>query len=181
WQQQGYPCLPLAVNLSAVQFRRRNLVQDIARILDESGLNPCYLELELTESMLMRNAADIIAMLQTFHDMGIRLSVDDFGTGYSNLAYLKRFPIDILKIDRSFVRDLPDDSEDAIIAQTIIAMAHSLNLRVVAEGVETAAQLEWLRRQGCDQYQGFYFSPPLPATEFERLLAQVALSAESYS
>ncbi len=169
WRERGMPLLTLSVNLSAQQFRRPQLVADIARILDSSGMPADRLELELTESMLMRHADNVVSMLNALNDMGIRLSVDDFGTGYSNLAYLKRFPIDNLKIDRSFVRDIPADADDTVIAETIIAMGRSLNLRVVAEGVETADQLAWLVNAGCHEYQGFYHSHPMPAAEFEAL------------
>jgi EAL domain-containing protein (putative c-di-GMP-specific phosphodiesterase class I) len=160
----------VAVNLSAHQFRDEGLRQTIADALGSSGLPPAYLELEITESMIMQNAERAIEILQRFRDMGTLVSIDDFGTGYSSLGYLKQFPIDSLKIDRSFVRDVPQDGDDVAITQAIIAMAHSLHLKVIAEGVESEEQLAFLRGQGCDQIQGYLISAPLPADEFERLL-----------
>lgn len=170
WQDAGLPLIGVAVNLSAHQFRDEGLRQTIAEALGSSGLPPAYLELEITESMIMQNAERAIEILQRFRDMGTLVSIDDFGTGYSSLGYLKSFPIDSLKIDRSFVRDVPHDSDDVAITQAIIAMAHSLNLKVIAEGVESSEQLEFLRKQGCDQVQGYLMSPPVPADEFASLL-----------
>jgi len=170
WQDAGLPLISVAVNLSAHQFRDEGLRQTIADALGSSGLPPAYLELEITESMIMQNAERAIEILQRFRDMGTLVSIDDFGTGYSSLGYLKQFPIDSLKIDRSFVRDVPHDGDDVAITQAIIAMAHSLHLKVIAEGVESEEQLAFLRRQGCDQIQGYLISAPLPADEFERLL-----------
>ena len=170
WQDTGLPLIGVAVNLSAHQFRDEGLRQTIAEALGGSGLPPAYLELEITESMIMQNAERAIEILQRFRDMGTMVSIDDFGTGYSSLGYLKSFPIDSLKIDRSFVRDVPRDSDDVAITQAIIAMAHSLNLKVIAEGVENEDQLEFLRKQGCDQVQGYLLSAPVPAEEFVRLL-----------
>ena len=170
WQDAGLPLISVAVNLSAHQFRDEGLRQTIADALGSSGLPPAYLELEITESMIMQNAERAIEILQRFRDMGTLVSIDDFGTGYSSLGYLKQFPIDSLKIDRSFVRDVPHDGDDVAITQAIIAMAHSLHLKVIAEGVESEQQLAFLRGQGCDQVQGYLISAPLPADEFERLL-----------
>ncbi|MDQ2694127.1 MAG: EAL domain-containing protein [Pseudomonadota bacterium] len=170
WQEAGLAPLSIAVNLSARQFRHKGFRAALLRALRESGLDPRYLELEITESMLMDNADEVIAMLGSLHEQGLQLSIDDFGTGYSSLCYLKRLPLDHLKIDKSFVRDITTDPDDAAIAQTIIAMAHSLNLTVIAEGVETAEQLAWLSRQGCDEYQGYYCSRPVSAAAFEALL-----------
>lgn len=172
WQDAGLGNLRVAVNLSARQFYREDLSESIAAILDESGLSPLDLEVELTESMVMTDVERAIGTLNRLKAIGIQISVDDFGTGYSSLSYLKRFPIDVLKIDQSFVRDITVDPDDALIATSIISLAHSLQLDVIAEGVETAAQLAYLRSHGCDQMQGFYFSPPLPADEFERMLVQ---------
>jgi EAL domain-containing protein (putative c-di-GMP-specific phosphodiesterase class I) len=157
-------------------------MDSVARALRETGLGPEWLELEVTESMLMQgvDAQGVDLTLDTLFklkDMGVRLAIDDFGTGYSSLAYLKRFPLDTLKIDRSFVKDLPRDAEDAAIAKAIIAMAHSLRLAVVAEGVETDQQLAFLRQHGCDLVQGFLFSRPVPAEEFAALLAGPQLKA----
>jgi EAL domain-containing protein (putative c-di-GMP-specific phosphodiesterase class I) len=172
WQDEGLPPLRIAVNLSARQFAQENLVEDVAAILDETGLDPALLELEITESMVMRDPEHAVKLLDRLKSMGVHLSIDDFGTGYSSLSYLKRFPIDSLKIDRSFIQDLPGDGEDAAITQAILAMAHSLRLEVIAEGVETAAQLHFLREHGCDEMQGYHFSKPLPAEDFLRLVRQ---------
>ena len=144
----------------------------VRAVLHDTGLPAERLELELTESVVMQQAAESIEHLNALKALGVRLSIDDFGTGYSSLAYLKRFPIDKLKIDRSFVDGLPDDRDDREIASTIIAMARSLGLRVLAEGVETRAQLEFLRERGCDEYQGYLFSKPVPADAIEVLLRQ---------
>lgn len=172
WQENGFPPLKMAVNLSARQFNQPNLLQKIAQILKETNLNPIYLELELTESLLVENVQQTVIILQQLHDMGIVLSLDDFGTGYSSLNYLKRFPIDVLKIDQSFVRDLVFDSDDAAITEAIISLAHSLHLRVIAEGVETEEQLNYLHANGCNEIQGYYFSRPLPADALTKLLEE---------
>ncbi|OIQ79741.1 cyclic di-GMP phosphodiesterase Gmr [mine drainage metagenome] len=171
WHNAGLPLISVAVNLSARQFRDADLPDTIANALAASGLTPSYLELEITESMIMQGSDQASQILQRFRDMGTHVSIDDFGTGYSSLSYLKHFPIDTLKIDRSFVQDLPQDADDAAITQAIIAMAHSLKLHVVAEGVENVEQYELLRAQGCDQIQGYLFSKPLPAEAFAALLA----------
>jgi predicted signal transduction protein with EAL and GGDEF domain len=182
WQKAGYPPVHVAVNIASPHFRQGGLMDSVARALRETGLGPEWLELEVTESMLMQgvDAQGVDLTLDTLFklkDMGVRLAIDDFGTGYSSLAYLKRFPLDTLKIDRSFVKDLPRDAEDAAIAKAIIAMAHSLRLAVVAEGVETDQQLAFLRQHGCDLVQGFLFSRPVPAEEFAALLAGPQLKA----
>ncbi len=170
WRKQGLPPLRTAVNLSARQFAHENLSQDVARVLDETGLDPAALEFEITESMVMHDPERAVKLLTRLKGMGIHLSIDDFGTGYSSLSYLKRFPLDSVKIDRSFIRDIPGDADDAAITRAIIAMAHSLRLKVIAEGVETEAQLSFLREHGCDEMQGYYFSKPLPEDELLRLL-----------
>jgi EAL domain-containing protein (putative c-di-GMP-specific phosphodiesterase class I) len=145
----------------------------VSRILAETGIAPQALQLEITESVLMHDAESAIGMLRAFKGMGVRISVDDFGTGYSSLSYLKRFPIDILKIDKSFVRDLPDDEEDAAIVRAIIALSRSLRLTTVAEGVETAEQLAFLKAERCDRFQGYHFSRPVDVKVMEtRLLAE---------
>lgn len=172
WRLQGFPPLRMAVNLSSVQLRQENLVAFISDVLDECGLDASCLELEVTESMVMENAEETIAILEQLHVQGIHISIDDFGTGYSSLSYLKRFPIDALKIDRSFVRDISTDMNDAVIVESVIALAHSLKLSVIAEGVETREQLDFLRRLGCDEYQGYYCSRPLPAEQCGRWLHQ---------
>jgi len=169
WQEQGYPPLLMSVNLSPRQFRQKNLLEMVAAGLRDAGLNPRFLELEITESMIMLRPEKAIAILQEVHQLGVQLSVDDFGTGYSSLAYLKRFPVQKLKIDQSFMRDLTVDRDDAGIVTAVVAMAKSLNLEVIAEGVETAEQLAFLAKLDCDEYQGYYFSRPVPAGEFTRL------------
>ncbi|PSW06856.1 EAL domain-containing protein [Photobacterium lipolyticum] len=170
WQKLGYPAMRIAVNLSTRQFEQTNLASMTADILQETGLDPHYLELEITESMLMRNVEHAIECMEEIKDMGIDLAIDDFGTGYSSLSYLKRFPIDRLKIDRAFVSDIPQNGDDTAIVLAIIAMAHSLGLKVIAEGVETKSQMEYLADKCCDELQGFYFSPPLLPEEFTKLL-----------
>jgi len=170
WHKQGFPWLYIAVNLSARQFHQRDLAASISGILQETGLSPASLGLELTEGLIMQQAESAVVTLRELKAMNIRISIDDFGTGYSSLGYLKRFPIDVLKIDQSFVRDIPADADDAAIASAIITMAHSLGLKVVAEGVETAAQLKFMREHGCDAMQGYHLSKPLPAEQFEAFL-----------
>ncbi|HEY3328131.1 MAG TPA: EAL domain-containing protein [Novimethylophilus sp.] len=170
WQEAGLPLITIGVNLSGGQFRDENLRNVIASALAQSGMQPFYLELEITESMIMHNPDRAVAILQGFREMGMHTSIDDFGTGYSSLGYLKRFPLDALKVDRSFVQDVPGDLDDAAITRAIIGLAHSLGLKVVAEGVETEAQLDFLRHQHCEQIQGYIFSKPLPAEEFAKLL-----------
>jgi EAL domain-containing protein (putative c-di-GMP-specific phosphodiesterase class I) len=169
WQAAGLRPLRVSVNLSARQFKEQNLVERVAQVLNETGLEARYLELELTESLL-QNPEATITPLKELHALGVYLSIDDFGTGYSSLSYLKRFPIDTIKIDRSFVRDITTDADDAAIANAIITMAHSLGMHVVAEGVETGEQLAFLCRRECDSMQGYYFSKPLPADAFAALI-----------
>ncbi|MDP2432944.1 MAG: EAL domain-containing protein [Pseudomonadota bacterium] len=170
WQAAGLPAITIAVNLSAVQFRRAGLEDSLRDILTATGLPPHLLELELTESVVMDQADATVAILNRLHDLGVRLSIDDFGTGYSSLAYLKRFPIEKLKVDQSFIHDVAHDADDAAIVRGIIGLAHSLGLGVIAEGVETREQLDFLREIGCEQAQGNYFSPPLPPAEIEPML-----------
>ncbi len=167
WQDEGLPMMSIAVNLSAAQFRQSHLVQQIKAMLDEAGLDARYLELELTESLAMEDPQAAIEVIDALHAAGIALSIDDFGTGYSSLAYLKRFRISKLKIDQSFVRDIASDPNDRAIVDAIITMAHSLGLTTIAEGVETAEQLAFLREHRCHEVQGYYFSKPLPADEFK--------------
>jgi predicted signal transduction protein with EAL and GGDEF domain len=177
WQAQGMAVPPVAVNLSARQLQQADLAGAVERIVGRAGVDPALLEFELTESMLMTNPESAVEILTRIKSLGIRLSVDDFGTGYSSLAYLKRFPLDALKIDRTFVRDLPDDPDDAAITKAVIRLAHSLSLKVVAEGVENADQLRELERYGCDQIQGYYVSRPVPAHGCAALLAGAAAAA----
>jgi EAL domain-containing protein (putative c-di-GMP-specific phosphodiesterase class I) len=166
WQSQGLPPVHVAVNISSPHFRHSGLLPMVARILHETGLPPECVEVEVTESMLMDDMETTLATLHKLKDMGLRLAIDDFGTGYSSLAYLKRFPLDALKVDRSFVKDTPAAADDAAITSAIIAMAHSLKLEVVAEGVETEAQLEFLRNRDCEYVQGYLISRPVPAQDF---------------
>jgi diguanylate cyclase (GGDEF)-like protein/PAS domain S-box-containing protein len=170
WCAQGHP-IAVAVNLSARQFRQNNLVEIIKHTLADTGLAADYLELEITESMIMHRPEQTIATLQQLDDIGVVLSVDDFGTGYSSLSYLKRFPVHKLKVDQSFVRELHQNADDAAIVRAVIALAGSLNLKTIAEGVETEQQLSYLAGLGCDEYQGYHFSKPLPAAELLSLLA----------
>ena len=169
WEQVGLPRVPIAVNVSARQFRRGNLPQTVRRVLRDTGLSPGQLELEITESAMMLDAGDSIPALGELKALGVGLSIDDFGTGYSSLNYLKRFDVDSLKIDRSFVKDIGLDADNDTITMAIIAVAHALGCKIIAEGVETRAQLEFLSGQGCDEYQGYLFSKPLDADAFEAL------------
>src|SRR5690606_20993775 len=170
WQDQGLPALVVAVNLSAVQFRHPDLPELVSQILDAAQLPPHYLELELTERVAMDNPLNAIATMNALHARGVRMSIDDFGTGYSSLNYLKRFPVCKLKVDQSFVHNITEDAEDRAIVGAIISLAKNLGMHTLAEGVETAAQLEFLHAQGCDEVQGYYFSKPLTAPLFERLI-----------
>ncbi|GAB4118762.1 MAG: hypothetical protein Fur0026_08280 [Sideroxydans sp.] len=167
WQESGLPPLVVAVNLSAIQFRQPNLPELVTRILQEVQLAPEYLELELTEAVAMDDPQSAVGVMDELYARGIRMSIDDFGTGYSSLSYLKRFKVYKLKIDQSFVRNISDDADDKAIVTTIIKLASSLGMHTIAEGVETAGQLAFLRLQGCDEVQGYYFSKPLPAGPFE--------------
>jgi EAL domain-containing protein (putative c-di-GMP-specific phosphodiesterase class I) len=178
WQLQGLPSLRVAVNLSALQFRNGNLHQMIAEALAAAELEPRFLEVEITESALMSDPEESVKILEQLSRMGVVVSVDDFGTGYSSMAYLRRFPIDKLKIDRTFIGELLSRADDASIVRAIVSLAHNLRLKVVAEGVETSDQLELLRSLGCDQYQGFWFSPAVPAAKFAELLAESRTKAE---
>lgn len=172
WQRGAIGSVEVSVNVSGHQLIEGDLIADIARILAQTGVEPHWLEVELTEGSLMENTQHTIASLQRLHAMGVKISIDDFGTGYSSLAYLRRFPIDTLKIDIAFIREVTSNPQDAAITRTIIELAHSLNLRVVAEGVETQAQLAFLKEAGCDQIQGYLFSRPLPVETLERLLLE---------
>ena len=173
WQDAGLPPMRIAINISAVELRAKDFVAGVRAILTETGLEPRYLELELTETFLMQDSKSTAAVLQALKDMGVQLALDDFGTGYSSLSYLKRFPIDTLKIDQSFVRDLTTDADDASIVSAVISMGKSLHMRVVAEGVETREQLAFLQEQSCPEGQGYYFSRPVVAEEFTQLLGAV--------
>jgi len=178
WHDQGFGGLSIAVNVSAVQFGQPRLLEVVSRTLEQTGLDPRLLMLEITEGVLMHDAESAVGMLRALKNMGVKIGVDDFGTGYSSLTYLKRFPIDVLKIDRSFIRDLASDEDDAAIVRAIIALAKSLHLETVAEGVETAEQAQLLRTQHVDRLQGYHFSRPLPEEKiFEKLAKDCAPGA----
>jgi len=179
WLEQGLTGQRMVVNLSARQFAQKNLVASIGRVLHEMELNPEHLGVEITESLIMDRPEDAVRTLRALSEMGVQISVDDFGTGYSSLSYLKRFPLDKIKIDRSFINDIATDSDDAAIVTAIIAMSHSLGASVVAEGVETEAQLNFLRAHGCDEFQGYFFSRPAPGGELlDKLRQGMPLSGE---
>ncbi len=171
WQKAGHGPVRVSVNLSARQFQQRDLLDTITLVLRSTGLDPHYLELEITESTAMADMDNTAAVLRRLHDLGVSIAIDDFGTGYSSLAYLKKFLIHELKIDHSFVLDVPHDPDDAAIVRAVVTMGHGLGLNVVAEGVENAAQLQFLREAGCDAVQGFYFKAPAPAKDVEQLLS----------
>jgi EAL domain-containing protein (putative c-di-GMP-specific phosphodiesterase class I) len=180
WQDAGLPPLLMSVNLSPRQFRQKDLVETIAAALRETGLEARYLDLEITEGTVMHHADKAIAILNELNALGVQLSVDDFGTGYSSLSYLKRFPVQRLKIDQSFVRGVTNDPNDAAIVTAVVAMAKNLKLKLVAEGVETEEQRAFLDTLDCDEYQGFYFSRPVPPEDFVRLLtAGLAATAKA--
>jgi EAL domain-containing protein (putative c-di-GMP-specific phosphodiesterase class I) len=170
WTDAGLPAMTMAVNVSAMEFRNEKFLENLFAILGETGLDPRFLELELTESLLMKHAEAAISTLQSLREVGIQVAMDDFGAGYSSLSYLRKFPLDALKIDQSFVRQISAAGEDTAIVTAVIGMAQSLKLRVIAEGVETREELEFLRARDCDEAQGYYFSRPVPAEEFEKLL-----------
>jgi diguanylate cyclase (GGDEF)-like protein len=179
WQDQGLRPLRVAVNISGVQFRRAELVDTVGRALEAARIDPQFLEVELTETAVMSDPEESADILQRLSRMGIMVSVDDFGTGYSSMSYLRRFPIDKLKIDRSFIANVLTSTDDAAIVQAIISLAHSLRLKVVAEGVESAGQLEFLQKHGCDHYQGYYFSRPLDVATFTQMLMTDAYANSS--
>ena len=172
WQTAGEKPFRVAVNVSGQQIIEGDLIASIQQVLVDHQIDPHWLEIELTESSLMENTSHTIASLKTLQQMGIKVSIDDFGTGYSSLAYLRRFPIDKLKIDIAFIREVTSNPQDAAIAKTIIELAHSLDLQVIAEGVETVEQLAFLTANGCDQVQGYLFSRPLPISELDELLRE---------
>ncbi|OYZ67027.1 bifunctional diguanylate cyclase/phosphodiesterase, partial [Acidovorax sp. 24-64-9] len=171
WQDEGLAMVPVAVNLSALEFRQRDVAGEIAAVLHATGLEPRFLEIELTESVLMHHTGQVLETLNAIKALGVGVTIDDFGTGYSSLAYLKRYPIDKLKIDRSFVMDTPQSADDVAIVTAIIQMGHSLQLKTVAEGVETAEQKELLHRLGCDLVQGFLVSAPMDAQATQRWMS----------
>ena len=169
WQEQGLPPIRIGVNLSSLQFRDQDWVNTIENVLKNGSLSPEYLELELTEGIVMRDVEETMATLHYLKKLGIQLAIDDFGTGYSSLSYLRRLPLDTIKIDRAFIKDLTTNAQDASITKAIIALGHSLDLRVIAEGVETDGQYRHLKQQGCDEIQGFLFSPAVPANAIVEL------------
>jgi diguanylate cyclase (GGDEF)-like protein/PAS domain S-box-containing protein len=177
WQDEGLPPMRIAINISAVELRSKGFVAGVRAILTETGLEPRYLELELTETFLMQDSQATAAVLQDLKELGVQLALDDFGTGYSSLSYLKRFPIDILKIDQSFVRNLTTDADDASIVSAVISMGKSLHMRVVAEGVETREQLEFLQEHNCPEGQGYYFGHPVVAGDITQILGNIAAEA----
>jgi EAL domain-containing protein (putative c-di-GMP-specific phosphodiesterase class I) len=170
WQTEGLPPLRVAVNVSARQFERKNLTERVSEILRETHLDPKYLELELTEGLVLQDESGAAQAFTVWRDMGIRIAIDDFGMGYSSLSYPKRLPFDALKIDKTFIRDLADDRQNAAITIAIIQMAHSMNMTVIAEGVENQRELSFLCGHDCDEIQGHFFSQALPKAEFEALL-----------
>jgi EAL domain-containing protein (putative c-di-GMP-specific phosphodiesterase class I) len=172
WQEAGLPPCVVSVNVSPRQFHRDDFIDTLKDVLRDTGLDPAYLELELTENMVMHDGEQMIETLRDIKRLGVHIAVDDFGTGYSSLSYLKRFPVDRLKIDRSFVRDIATDTDDAAIVRTIIALGHNLGLKVLAEGVETEAQLAFLKSNDCDEMQGYHFSKPVSAWRMRKLLVR---------
>ena len=172
WQEKGLGLIKVAVNVSGIQFKQSNLLEIVTRTLSETQFDPKSLDIELTEGSIMGTTHTYIHSMNELKKMGVGLVIDDFGTGYSNLGYLKKFPVNKIKIDKSFIRDLKLDEDDKAIVKAIIAMAQQLKLRVVAEGVETREQFSFLQAYNCDEIQGFYFSPPLKPEEFEKILMQ---------
>lgn len=172
WRHFGLPVLRMSVNLSPNQFRSQTLPLRVAQILNETKLDPRLLELELTENILMHDIDQVIVQLQQLSDLGVAISIDDFGTGFSSLSYVKRLPVDRLKIDQSFIRDVVSDTSDRAIVAAIVNLAHSLRMEVVAEGVETVEQLEYVRGAGCDAVQGYYCGRPMAAAQFEDFITR---------
>jgi EAL domain-containing protein (putative c-di-GMP-specific phosphodiesterase class I) len=172
WTSQGIAPRPIAINLSARQFQQKDLDAFVKSIISETGVDPDFLEFELTESLVMTDAEGATRTLQRLKSCGVRLAIDDFGTGYSSLAYLRRFPVDALKIDRAFIRDVPGRAEDVAITLAIINLAHTLKFKVVAEGVENEEQLRFLRSHGCDEMQGYYFARPLTVADSTKALTE---------
>ena len=173
WQKAGLEPIRISVNMSPRQFRQKDLAQMVKLVLQETGLEACYLDLEITESVLMHDVTTAIDTMKELHELGVQLSIDDFGTGYSSLAYLKRFPIDNLKIDQSFVAEITTNQSDAAIATSIIDLARNMNLNVIAEGIEEEDQREFLLTNGCQQGQGYLFSKPTTAVEFTPMISSL--------
>jgi EAL domain-containing protein (putative c-di-GMP-specific phosphodiesterase class I) len=171
WQDDGLAPVSIAINVSAVELRAKDFLTNVQQALEQYRLEPRFLELELTETFMMQDWKSTAEILRALKGLGVRIALDDFGTGYSSLSYMKRFPIDALKIDQSFVRDMTSDSDDASIVSAVIDMGRSLNMRVVAEGIQTRDQLQFLKARHCPEGQGFYFAPPVPAEQLTRLLS----------
>jgi EAL domain-containing protein (putative c-di-GMP-specific phosphodiesterase class I) len=180
WMDAGLAPTSIAVNISAMEFRDDNFLESVFTVLRETGLDPRFLELELTEGVLMKRAESAVSVLRTLRASGIRIAVDDFGTGYSSLSYLRKFPIDALKIDQSFVRQITTTPDDTAIVTAVISMGRSLKLRVIAEGVETQEELAFLQALHCDEAQGYYFSRPVPPQEFVKLLEAGLISKKIF-
>ncbi|HSW70474.1 MAG TPA: EAL domain-containing protein, partial [Gammaproteobacteria bacterium] len=176
WQEEGYRPITVTVNLSSKQFYQPQLSKRIEKILQETALDPRYLELEIIETTILNKSPEVKQILHSLKSLGLSLALDDFGTGHTSLTYLRDFPISTVKIDQSFIKPLPTDTKNAAITQAMIALAHQLGLRVVAEGVETAEQLQFLSKLNCDEIQGYWFSQPLPASELRVLFSQLPLS-----
>jgi EAL domain-containing protein (putative c-di-GMP-specific phosphodiesterase class I) len=170
WQDEGLPRLVVAVNLSGRDFQNTALTAKVSAIVRDAGIDPSLLEIEITESVAMHDFKQTLHILQGLRAEGMRVAIDDFGTGYSSLAYLKRFPINTLKIDRAFIKDMLEDPQDQAIVNAIVVMAHAMNMEVLAEGVEGPEQLEYLLAKGCDRAQGYHFGKPVPAQEFKAML-----------
>jgi diguanylate cyclase len=170
WQDAGYPTLRMSVNLSAAQFDQKDLTDKLEQIVQETDAVPSCLDIELTESIIVRNTQNAINTIGRIKSLGLQISIDDFGTGYSSLNYLKQFPFDILKVDQSFIRNVTVDSKNTAITMAIIQMARNLGLKVIAEGVETTGELFFLALHECNEFQGYLFSPPIPSRDFEQLL-----------
>jgi len=181
WYDGGFEDISVAVNISALQFRRDDIVATVREVLAETQLPPEYLELELTESLLMQHAEDVLETVQRLKGLGVRLSIDDFGTGYSSLSYLKRFAVDRLKIDQGFVRDMVDDPDDAAIVRAIVQLGRSLKLDVIAEGAESRAQVDFLIKEGCREAQGYFFCPPVTHEVFMDILKRGPISTQGKS
>ncbi len=181
WRKEGMPPIRMSVNVSARQFRERGLTGVVAAALNDSGLDPRQLELELTESMIMQDVDQALGTMEELERLGVQLSIDDFGTGYSSLAALKTFPVGRLKIDMSFIKGLPDDEDDRTVAAAVISLGQKLKLKVIAEGVETAEQADFLRSNRCDEMQGYHLSKPIPADEFAAFLTRWGMEAGTLS
>ncbi len=181
WHEQGLPVGRVAVNISGRQLQNRNLAASVLSALEDTGCHPDWLELEITESFIMQHPQEAVAILRDIRGTGIDLAIDDFGTGHSSLSYLKQLPATKLKIDRSFVRDIPEDPEDMAITRAVMALGKSLNLHVVAEGVETETQHAFLCKEGCEAAQGFLFSRPIPADEMTEMLTERRLQQQNVS